>query len=223
MTDDPIARGLADQLSSPLTGTAIGWKVGFASPAQMAAFGTDLPLTGRLSSDRVLAIGATVDLRGWVKPVLEAEIAVRLGADLPGDCDAATAAAAVDAVTSAIELADLDGPVDDARSILAGNVFHRAVVLGTWDETRSGLALDGVALTVRGTDADVACVGPEDGLGSLAALLAGVARRLAPTGAQVRAGDVVITGAVVPPIPVTAGQQVEVVFSSLPPLTLRFA
>lgn len=222
MSDDLIAQGLAEQLDGTLAGPPLGWKVGFASPAQMAAFGTDLPLTGRLSEDRRLASGASVDLSGWVKPVLEAEIAVRIDADLPPDCTPGLAARAVGAVTSAIELADLDGPLDDPRSILAGNVFHRAVVLGAWDVERAGLDLAGITLTVRGSDADVEDAGPEDVLGPLAALVAGVARRLAPAGARVRAGDVVITGAVVPPIPVRAGQQVEVAFASLPLLSLTF-
>lgn len=223
MSDAAILEGLAAQLAGR-DDTAIGWKVGFAAPAQRAAFGTSLALTGWLSSARVLDSGATVSLDGWVKPVLEAEVAVRIDADLPPDCTPGLAARAVGAVASAIELADLDGPVDDARSIVTGNVFHRHVVLGPWNAERAGLDLGGVTLTLRGTDgADVEGAGPEDLLGPLADLVAGVAQRLAPAGATVCAGDVIITGAVVPPVPVAAGQTVAVDFAGLSPLSLSFA
>lgn len=221
MSEDAIHDGLARMLASR-DETAIGWKVGFATAEQMASLGTDLPLVGWLSNDRVVRSGATVEIAGWTNPIVEAEIAVRIGRDLPLDCDRATAAASIDAITSAIEIVDIDGPTDDPRVMLAGNVFHRGVVFGAWDAERAGADLTGVDLSVSGAAVTVEAVNPTAVLGDLVALVAGVARRLAQHGDRVRRGDLVITGAAVPPIQVRAGDEIAVTFSGLTPLSLRF-
>ena len=69
-------------------------------------------------------------MEGWANAVLEPEIAVYLGTDLPGDATLDQAAAAIAAISLAFELVDIDGPLTDAPAMLRGNVFHRGVVLG---------------------------------------------------------------------------------------------
>ena len=56
--------------------------------------------------------GEIVSLKGWVKPVAEAEIAVHIGRDLDGEADDATVRAAIAALGPAIELIDVPSPAD---------------------------------------------------------------------------------------------------------------
>ena len=180
----------------------LGWKVGFGSPAGMAALGIDRPLVGFLTSDRLLASGAAVSLAGWTRPLFEAEVAVRLGEDLGPDATAADALSAVDGWATAIELADLDRAPDDIEEILAGNVYHRHVLLGELGPDRAGpdfaVNRNGVEVT-RTSD-------PEELVGELGWVLSTTASTLAAAGGALRAGDVVITGSVIAPVPVAAGE-----------------
>lgn len=182
----------------------LGWKLGFGAPAALSKFGTDRPLVGFLVDTLSIADGSTVSLDGWTKPVLEAEVAVHIGAPLGAG---ATAEEALDAVVGwsvAIELADLDHPPEDIGEILAGNIFHRHVVLGR----RVPPLLAGPHFAVRRDGDEVAATDDPAALtGDLSAILASAADTLASCGAGgLSPGDVVITGSVVPPIEVGAGR-----------------
>ncbi len=215
--DARVRRGMERQLelrARMLDGGAqpIGWKLGLGTAAAMEALGTDGPLVGFLTDRTLLRPGATVALAGWTNPMLECEIAVRLGRDVPGDADRDAAAAAVDAVAPAIELADVAGPRDDPEAILAGDVFHRHVLLGDWDTARAGLVLDGVTL---GVDGVVEGADPQAVTGDLAELVRHTAAALAAFGERLRAGDAIITGAAIPPLPVAPGDAVACRFAGL--------
>jgi hypothetical protein len=60
----------------------------------------------------------------------DAELWVELEADLNGDADADSARAAIGACGPAVEIVDLAISRDEPGSIVAGNVFHRAVAFG---------------------------------------------------------------------------------------------
>ncbi|GAA4162080.1 hypothetical protein GCM10022286_20620 [Gryllotalpicola daejeonensis] len=109
---------------------AIGWKIGVASAASMAAAGIDAPLIGCLFQAGLLESGAELDVSGWVDPRLEPEIAVYLKADVPAGASAEQASDAIAAISLAFELVDLDGSLTDAPAMLRGNVFQRGVILG---------------------------------------------------------------------------------------------
>jgi 2-keto-4-pentenoate hydratase len=181
---------------------AIGWKLGYGSVAARERLGTDRALVGFLTGVTVLPDGGSCAIGSWQAPVLEAELAIRV--DREGR---------VAALGAAIELADLDGPTDDVDEILLRNIFHRAVILGPADPGRRSAEVvrcrvvrDGVE--VASTDDVEALNGPLD------EIVAGVQETLAANGETLRAGDVVIGGSVVPPIPAEAGDwRVE-----LPPL-----
>lgn len=180
----------------------LGWKLGFGAPAAMSALGTDRPLVGFLTRDRLMAAGSSVSVTGWAKPLLEAEVAVHLGSAVPPDATAAEAVAAVSGWSVAIELADLSFPPGDVEEVLAGNIFHRHVLLGP---SVDALPLD-LSFSVLRDRAPVASTSePFELTGSLGEVLASAAATLTACGASLRAGDVVITGSVVPPIDVSGG------------------
>lgn len=224
--DERVSDGMARQRDTRQAlvydgAQAIGWKIGITAAAGQQALGIDGPLVGFLTDATLLADGATVSVDGWRAPVLEPEIAVRLGRDVPGGATRDEAAAAVDALAPAIELADTGDRPLAVEEVLAGNVFHRAVLLGGWDEARAGIDLAGVALDLSGTGADVSGADPQGVGGDIGELVRHVAATLAATGEGLRAGDVVITGAIVPPVPVSGGEDVTVTLSGLGTLSVR--
>ena len=208
MSLDPrIAAGTRRMLAAraaALSASAVhlGWKLGFGAPVAMEKFGTDRPLVGFLTRDRLLPSDATVDVSSWTKPVLEAEVAAHLGSDLGAGATPAEALAAVSGWSVAIELADLDHAPADLERILAGNIFHRHVLLGPVVDALP----DPLTFTVERDGEQVAATSDPTALtGDLGSILASAADTLASSGAALSAGDVVITGSVVPPIDLTPG------------------
>jgi 2-keto-4-pentenoate hydratase len=195
----------------------LGWKAAFGSPSGLVALGLDRPLVGFLSQDRRLAPGSTASVQGWAKPMFEAEIAVHLGQDLPPGPSSAGVREAVAGLSVAIELADLDPPPVDVEEILAGNIFHRHVVVG---DLRPGDLGDVVVTVTRGGEEVARTADPQALTGRLLDVVTSMAGTLALAGERLLAGDVVITGAVVPPLEVAAGDRMAVDVSGLGRLEL---
>lgn len=217
--DDPrIARGMTAQLAARRARldageAALGWKVGFGTPAALQKFSLDAPLVGFLMQKALLPSGGVVSLEGWVKPVAEPEIAVHMGRDLPAGADRAAAAAAIAAFSPAIELADMETPPEDVETILAGNIYQRHVVLGPPDETRAGGSTAGLTarITRRGAEAG-RTTDPEAATGNLVDIVRHVADLLPAFGDGLRAGDIIITGSLVPPLFIEA-DETEIAFA----------
>ena len=213
MTDERVARGMRRQLELR-RGRRLGWKLGFGAPAALEKLGLDGPLVGFLEAERLVEAGAEVALDGWANPMLEAEVAAHVARDIPAGADAETVRASLAGLGAAIELADLDPPPEDVEEILAGNIFHRNVILGPLQAGRR--SVDGITARVLKDGREVAAAGDPQALtGKLHSVLGHVAGVLAGAGEGLRAGDVVIMGSVVPPQPVASGDSVRV---ELPPL-----
>ena len=205
--DDPrIARGMAAQLATRKQRIAagekpFGWKVGFGAPAALERLGLKAPAVGYVMQRALVLSGSTVSLAGWAKPVAECEIGVRLARDLAGGATAASAQAAIKEIFPAIELADGDPPStpDNLADVIAGDIYQRHVVLA--GATRAGASLDGLTsrLIRRGAE-NASTDDPEALTGKLTGIVAHVANTLAAYGEMLRAGDVIITGSITPPI-----------------------
>lgn len=187
----------------------LGWKAGFGSEAAMKRLGTSSPLFGFMLDRNLLEPGSAVSLAGWKRPVLEAEIAVYLGAH-----------GSIAAMGPAIELADLDPADAGVEAILAGDIFHRHVVLGP---RRPPSSLDDFEATVFRDGAEIArTTDPAELTGEISSILQALAGVLAANGEALRAGDVVITGSVVPPIAVAPGQTLRARIDPLGSIDVRF-
>jgi 2-keto-4-pentenoate hydratase len=230
--EDPrVQEGLARQaedLDRRVRGGAshIGWKVGFGAPASLELMQITAPLMGFLTRSAVLESGASVEVSGWTRGVVEFELAVYLGEDLDGETTPDRARAAVAAVGPSIELADIDlavGP-EHVADIVAGNIFHAGVVFGERDPTRAGLDIDGLEARIlidgverhRTTDLQ-AITGPYP------KIVATVANTLASIGKTLRAGDVIITGSVTPPISVGEGSDFTFHLEPFAPISVEIS
>jgi 2-keto-4-pentenoate hydratase len=215
--DERVAAGMRLQLAARAErlragDRPLGWKVGFGSAAAMARLGIDRALVGFLLRGNLLPDGAEVPLDGWAAPALEPEIAVHLARDVPPGASRDDVRQAVAGLSAAIELADVDPPPADVRAILAGDIFHRHVLLGP---VRDGVtATDGVRARVLLDGSPVALTG------EAVEVVRRTAEVLEACGEQLRGGEVVITGSVVPPLAVVAGQTVTVDFGKLGGLTV---
>lgn len=180
----------------------LGWKVGLGAPATMQKLALTAPAVGFLLQSGELPSGTTVSLKNYKRPVAEPEIAVRMARDFGPGATARDALAAVASIQPAIELADLDilPAPDNLDAVLAGNIFHRHVVLGR--QTRTGGALDGIVsvVTRRGVEFN-RTADPEALTGKLADIVAYVANLLAAFGERLKAGEIVIIGSItLPPL-----------------------
>ena len=218
--DPRIARGMAAQLELRRQRLAageqpIGWKVGFGAPAAMDKLGTGRPLVGFLTDRGLIPDGARVAIGDWVAPMFEAEIGVQLADDVPLRASRDEVRAAVRGVCAAVELADVFPPPSDPQEILAGNIFHRHVMLGALDTARQ----DGRGITARITRGRTEEVGrtdnPAELTGEVVEVVRLTAELLEASGERLRAGETVITGSVIPPLPVLPGQYVQAELSPL--------
>ena len=204
--DPRIAAGMRAQFAlrreqSSAGAKQIGWKVGFGAPAALERLHLHGPLIGFLMDRALVPAGGTVPLDGWHKPVAEPEIAVHIGHDVPGGADRATVRSAIAAIGPAIELADIDGPMDDVTSILAGDIFQRHVILGPRDESRAGAKLDGLTGRIRRSGHDMPVpTDLEAATGEIVGIIRHVADVTAALGDGLRAGQIVICGSVTPPL-----------------------
>lgn len=233
MTSDPrvvagLERQFADRAASLREGARhIGWKVGFGAPASLDLMEIDRPLVGHLTDRTVLDPGAEVSIDGWTRGVVEFEIAVYIGSDLGPGSSPDEARAAVVALGPSIELADIDLPLqpDMVSAIVGGNIFHAGVLFGERDPDRAGLDLSGLEARIltNGDESAAPAADLEALTGPYPRVVKTVADTVAARGEMLRAGDVIITGSVIPPIPLEAGASYTFQLHPFDPITVRVA
>ena len=181
-------------------GDAVGYKVGLTSAAMQAFCGIDHPIAGVVLASRLHQSGASVRRSNFGRLGLEFEIAVRLKSDVPVARTPTTAEMIrphIGGVCAAIELVD-DRSADyanlDVRSLVADNSWNGGIVLSQfatqWPDLESVLGRatrDGAAIG-EGHGRDI--------LGHPFNSVAWLATQLASLGAGLKAGEVVMTGAV---------------------------
>lgn len=223
-SDDPAVRDgmrrMLDRRSRLLAegSRMIGWKLGFGAPAWLDKLGITGPLVGFLPASNVRASGEIVSCRGWVNPVAEPEIAVYLSRDIEEPDRVEESIAGLGA---AIELADVDLPPEDIGNVLEGNIFHRAVVLGHPDYARMGGSVAGLRARIANNGSEIADITELEALtGDIVSILRHVAGLLLASGERLRAGEVVIAGSVIPPLPIRAGDKITFELAPLPPISV---
>jgi len=188
---------------------SVGWKAGLGTAAAMEKVGTGAPVAGFLTDATRVADGGSAALDGWSAPTFEPELAIRVDVDVAADASLEDVVAAVGAIAPAIELVDLEPP-DDLAAVLAGNVFHRAYLVGAWTPaTAADVATARLDVTIDG-EQRAAEVDPAAALGDLVAVVRSVAAQAALAGAGLRAGELVITGSAIPAIALAGGETLTV-------------
>ncbi|MFE2374933.1 2-keto-4-pentenoate hydratase [Streptomyces sp. NPDC059398] len=185
-----------------------GAKIGLTAPAVQQQFGVYQPDFGVLFDDMVYAHTEPLPYGRFLQPRAEGEIAFVLGRDIdrPG-AGVADVLRATEFVLPAIEIVDsrIAGWDLSLTDTVADNASSGAVVLGTTPYSLTGLDLARVGMTLRRDGDPVAFGAGHACLGSPVVAVAWLARELAARGRPLRAGDVVMSGALGPMVPVTGG------------------
>jgi 2-keto-4-pentenoate hydratase len=176
----------------------IGWKLAFGTEAAMEALGTTGPLVGFLTDRTLLTPGGECSIAGWAAPKLEPEIAIHLGAGGEG----------VVGISAAIELADADLPPTETERVLAGDIYHRAVVLDR-AVGPTPLAHPIAARIDRDGEEYASTADAEAEVGRIEELAAWTVAYLRHFGVETAAGEVVISGSVVPLLDIAPGQNLR--------------
>ncbi|MGW4390905.1 2-keto-4-pentenoate hydratase [Streptomyces sp. NPDC004685] len=206
-------------------GRITGRKIGLTSPAVQRQLGVDQPDFGVLFADMSVEDGASVPVGELLQPKVEAEIAFVLGADLAsGPLDDAQVRAAVAHAVPALEIVDsriADWDITFGDTV-ADNGSSALYVLGTparplaeFEPVEAVMTLQRHGETVSSGDG-AACLG--DPLTALAWL----ARTALDVGDPLRAGQVVLSGALGPMVPAVAGDAFTADITGLGSVSVRF-
>ncbi|WP_205314985.1 2-keto-4-pentenoate hydratase [Nonomuraea lactucae] len=204
----------------------VGRKIGLTNPAVRAQLGVDQPDFGVLLDDMICTADAPIDATRTLQPKIEAEIAFVLASDLDGGVTGpAEVAAATASIVAALEIVDsrIAGWDIDIVDTIADNASSGLFVLGDHPRELGDLDLAGVSMTLRrggevvSTGSGAACLG--DPLAAVA-WLAATAR---DHGRPLRAGDIVLSGALGPMVPVAPGDGFTAEISGLGEVSAAFA
>jgi 2-keto-4-pentenoate hydratase len=201
-----------------------GYKVAFTTIESQQSFGTDEPVYGTLFEDMHFASGSTLPNGRLAKPMLEGEIVMELGADLPGESvDAETARAAIAAIYPALEIPDgvLKGKID-AVDMAAGNASAAGYVLGPRFELAEDFDLAAIGLDMYRNGAVIDSGVSAVCMGSPLNVLVWLAAKLAETGGELRAGQIVFAGSLIPIVAAQPGDAFEAVVDGLGRVSCHF-
>lgn len=203
----------------------VGRKIGLTSVAVQQQLGVDQPDFGMLFADMEYVDGAEIDSSKLIAPKAEGEIAFVLGKDISHvDVTLAELMAAVEYVLPALEI--VDSAIEDWKititDTVADNASAAAYVLGK-SPTRLhdlDLSLEGMVLRKNNQMAAMgvgaACLG-----NPLDACL-WLARTMVEVGRPLQAGDVLLSGALGPMVPVQAGDHLQLRLTRLGEVSCQF-
>jgi 2-keto-4-pentenoate hydratase len=194
-------------LWTPLYGPVGGLKIATTTKVMQALMGIDHPCGGVIYSKRIYASPATIRLADHMHVVMECELAVRVSKTFEPRAAPYTreeARAAVAEVMPAFELIEdrkADYKSSKAHSMICDNAWNAGIVLGAPVKVAPDLDLNGLQGHLK-TGSGEHTGKTDDPMGALA----WVANLAASRGLPLAAGQVVITGSLIPTLPIAVGE-----------------
>jgi 2-keto-4-pentenoate hydratase len=187
-----------------------GRKIGLTSPAVQAQLGVDQPDFGTLLASMDCPQGEPIDIGRLLQPKIEAEIAFVLAADLDApDIGPDDVLAATGSVAAALEIVDSRVVGWDISIVdtVADNASSGLFTLGLERRAPAGLDLPGCQMRLWRGGEQVSAGSGAACLGDPAAAVAWLAATARSYGQPLRAGEIVLSGALGPMVPVAAGDR----------------
>ena len=196
----------------------VGRKAGLTAKAVQAQLGVDQPDFGVLFEDMAITDGGTLDPARALQPKAEAEIAFVLANDLPSaETTAEQVADAVASVHAAIEIVDsriADWKITFADTV-ADNGSSAFFVLADKGVPLSGLDLEGAEMEMQ-INGEVKSTGTgAAALGNPLNAAAWLAQTLAKRGEPLKAGDILLAGALGPMVALNPGDHVQAIIGGI--------
>jgi len=203
----------------------IGKKIGVTSQAVMSMLGVDQPDFGQLTDKMVVSQGSEVDVKSLIQPKAEGEIAFVLKRDLCGPgITAADVLRATEGVMACFEI--VDSRIKDWKITIQDTVADNAscglFVLGDGlaspekvDLFTAGMVLEKNGQVV-GTGAGAAT------MGSPVNAVVWLANTLGELGMSLKAGEVILSGALSAMVPVKAGDNLRMTLAGIGGCSVRF-
>jgi 2-keto-4-pentenoate hydratase len=203
-------------------GRIVGRKIGLTSPAVQRQLGVDRPDFGVLFADMEVADGGVISTGRLLQPKVEAEVAFVLGRDLDARADVRDA---VEYAIAALEIVDsrIAGWDISFGDTVADNASSGLFVLGRRGVPLSGVEPADVRMTMWLDDEPVSRGSGAACLGDPLNALAWLAATACDLGEPLRAGQVVLSGALGPMVPVRAGARVRAELTGLGSVAVSFS
>ena len=203
---------------------AVGRKIGLTNEAVQRQLGVDQPDYGTLFADMQIADGGTTERAQLIAPRIEAEIALILARDVAAaDAGMAELVDAVALVMPALEI--VDSRIKDWKigmvDTVADNGASARFVLGPEAKPLAGIDLAACGMTLSRNDAIASRGSGSDCLGHPLNAALWLARCLAAAGTPLRAGDVILTGALGPMVEARTGDRFEARIGGFAPVCLH--
>ncbi len=201
----------------------VGYKIGCVCAGNQEMMGLRHPVWGRLWSSEQHRDGASLKKTDFANLALEAEFAITLSRAVdPDNASADELLAAVGAVYPVIELHNLvlRGEAPHGHELIANNGILAGVVSGQGVADPKTPLTTNLALIFDGETVDSwsSLQWPDDMLSSIAWL----AEKRAEAGQRLEKGDVILTGAFGPPIPLEGKTRVDVTSSAFGNVSATF-
>lgn len=214
---------LQDELIALLGDGREAVKLGLTSVAKQQQMKVDEPCSGWLLDGTQVEVGQALSCGELIQPRCEPEIAFIIGEDLGGEAVTSTdVLTATDAVMPAIDVLDsrYAGYTFTLPAVVADNISSARYALGTpVDPTGLDLRLLGCVLEKNGQL--VATAAGAAVLDHPAAAVAWYVRAQARRGEVLRAGTIVLAGALTAAVPVGPGDVVRASFDRIGAVELR--
>ena len=202
-----------------------GYKIGLTNQAGQQAFGLTEPALGHLFKDMCLDSGETQNLGELYQPKVEGELAFVLGHDLAGPgVSALDVRRATYGVVAALEIMDtrFQGWQVKAPGLIADNCSGARYVLDSKVTPLDGLEPRYFGFVLQKNGQVIGSGAGVNVLGDPLESVAWLANKLASLGLSLKAGEVVMSGAVIPPVVAEGGDLIHLTVDRVGQVFCRF-
>lgn len=215
-----IAKKVAEERT-----TVSGWKLGLTSKAKQQMMGVHEPSYGVLLANMALSPNEPISMAPFIHAKIEPEIAFVLKKDLNGPVvTVADVLAATDYVTAAMEIIDsryvnFNFTLPD---VIADNSSSSRYILSEVRHDVRDIDLTLMGCVFKKDNDVIATTTAASVMGNPARAVAWMANKLLARGQKVRAGDVVLSGALTGAETIVAGSEYSVSFDGLTGFSVSF-